>query len=176
MPVTSTLFYLTGFMAAGKSTVGKLFAREMGYLFLDLDAHIAEMTGKPIPEIFEQEGEERFRELEAQALRKTGGYEKAVIATGGGTPCFHGGMDWMNRHGITIYLQLPASTLLERLKRVERSGRPLLGQKSEEELYDWIEDQLNEREPVYRKARICLAADQPPAVICKVLKKEWKKL
>lgn len=75
---------LVGLMAAGKSTVGRLLARRTGYGFVDLDARVEETTGRPVPEIFREEGEERFRELEARATRALDDRREVIVATGGG--------------------------------------------------------------------------------------------
>jgi len=77
---------LTGFMGAGKSTVGRLLASRLGWNFLDLDDHLEQRTGATIPQLFERHGEARFRRLESTALASALGYSKMVLALGGGTP------------------------------------------------------------------------------------------
>lgn len=77
---------LTGFMGAGKSTVGRLLAAQLGWTFLDLDAHIEQRTGRSVPEIFAEDGEARFRRLESAALANALQHDRLVFALGGGAP------------------------------------------------------------------------------------------
>lgn len=143
--------YLIGFMGSGKTTHGKQIARMMGYDFLDIDHWIVEQEGKTIPEIFDEEGESRFRELETAAINQVRKMQKVVIATGGGLPCHADNMQMLKASGLTIYLKLSPEALLSRLK-VSKTRRPLLEGKSEEEMYAAIRKMLDEREPWYRQA------------------------
>jgi len=143
--------YLIGFMGSGKTTHGKQIARMMGYDFLDIDHWIVEQEGKTIPEIFDEEGESRFRELETAAINKVRKMQKVVIATGGGLPCHADNMQMLKASGLTIYLKLSPEALLSRLK-VSKTRRPLLEGKSEEEMYAAIRKMLDERESWYSKA------------------------
>lgn len=77
---------LTGFMGAGKSTVGRILASRLGWAFLDLDAHLEERAGATIPQLFERNGEARFRRLESTALASALGHSSTVLSLGGGTP------------------------------------------------------------------------------------------
>src|SRR6185436_10419582 len=104
--------YLTGFMGAAKSTVGRLLAAGMGYEFLDLDRLIERRTGVNITTIFEEQGETAFRNLEAKELRMVTS-DPAVIATGGG--CFIHNTEWMLQNGTVIYLQVPFDALAARI-------------------------------------------------------------
>ncbi|MFM7823539.1 MAG: shikimate kinase [Bacteroidota bacterium] len=108
-------------------------------------------TGKSISEHFIL-GEDHFRKVEQQTLHNASTDSKFILSTGGGTPCFHGNMEWMNRNGITVYLKLDPLSLFHRLKASKRP-RPLLEGKSDDELLDFIKSNLAEREPVYRQAR-----------------------
>ena len=143
--------YLIGFMGSGKTTYGKQIARMLDYDFLDMDQWIIEQEGKTIPEIFAEDGEARFRELETAAIREMDQHQKVVIATGGGLPCHTDNMQKLKSSGLTIYLQLPPKALLSRLK-VSKTKRPLLEGKSEEEMYATIQEMLREREPYYSQA------------------------
>ncbi len=93
--------YLIGFMSSGKTTMGQLVADSLNVPFMDTDQMIEEQSGMTIAGIFSTQGEKEFRDLEADVLRQSTIHEKAIIATGGGAPCFHHNMTWMNEHGIT---------------------------------------------------------------------------
>ncbi len=121
------LVYLTGFMAAGKTVVGCALAQLLDYRFRDLDEAIEERTGEKVREIFERHGEDRFRDLEHECLKRTAGLGAAVIATGGGTVAFERNREIMRRLGISVWLDPGLPTLLERLRRSTAADRPLLG-------------------------------------------------
>lgn len=146
------LIYLLGFPGSGKSTTGKRLAKALGMEFADLDEIIAETSGMSIPEIFATAGEVAFRKRETEALRKCTKLDHTVIATGGGTPCFNDNMTLMNRNGITVYIRLSPGGLFRRLKHAT-AERPLLKDKTEAELKDYIEKTLSEREKFYKKAQ-----------------------
>lgn len=148
-----------GFMGAGKSTYGKRLANAMGYKSLDLDALIEEKSGKTIAEIFETQGEEGFRALEAEVLRSTETEENVVIATGGGTACFHENMDWMNANGLTIYLRLFESILQKRLERAQEE-RPLLSGMDDAERHNYVHQTLNTRSVFYTEATWVIQPEQ----------------
>ncbi len=151
MKVTENIF-LIGFMGSGKSLYGRGLAKAMDMELVDLDAWIVEETGKTINQIFEQEGEASFRELEKKYLRLITTSEAKIISVGGGTPCFFDNMDWMNEQGTTVYLKCAATLLFGRLKK--SSKRPLLLDKTPEELFAFIEEKLLERESFYAKAKV----------------------
>ncbi|MDX1939954.1 MAG: shikimate kinase [Saprospiraceae bacterium] len=145
--------FLIGFMGSGKSFIGRKLAKLNSSSFIDLDNEIEVQQGRKIRQIFEEDGEAAFREMERVALHKMNQHPNAIIATGGGTPCFFDNMDWMNRQGITIYLQTPIEILLERLQP-ERSHRPLLQDLSDEALHAFISEKLAMRESFYLRASI----------------------
>lgn len=144
--------FLTGYMGAGKTTLGKAFAREMKVPFIDLDWYIEERFHKSIPELFRERGEEAFRELERRMLHEAGEFEDVVISTGGGTPCFFDNMDYMNRQGQTVFLDVHPDILFCRL-RVATQQRPILQGKTDEELRAFIVEALGKRAPFYGQAR-----------------------
>lgn len=145
--------FLIGFMGSGKSTFGKKLATKLGYNFIDLDEEIAKQAGKSVAEIIEQEGEEKFRQMESIALK---GLQtaKAVIATGGGTPCFFDNTDWMQQQGLVVYLNVPEGVILSRLQTTDLSKRPLLKGLDEEGLKAFINTKLQERLPYYHRAKV----------------------
>lgn len=147
----SSTIILVGFMGSGKTTFGKELAAKLNYQFLDTDKELEDLVGMSVNEIFEKKGETYFRRLERQLIEKIV-VQKTVIATGGGMPCFFDNMDYLNRIGVTVYLRYSAEQLFERLKEDEGS-RPLLKDKSSEELFDYIVSLLNERESFYLKAQ-----------------------
>ena len=147
---TASRIYLIGFMGSGKSHIGPLLASKLGYDFFDLDVEI-ENKGMCISEIFKQKGEEYFRKTERDVLLETANLTKTVIACGGGTPCFFDNMEWMNKNGLTILLNPPLENIIERL-RLDGNKRPLLSNKSEDEIQTYIIELLKTRIQFYHKA------------------------
>jgi len=143
--------FLLGFMGAGKSHDGRRLAELLDLPFHDLDTQIEAAAGKSIKDIFADDGEEYFRQLEKQVLLATADLSPAIIATGGGAPCFHDNMDWMNENGITVFLDPPLSVLVKRLE-AGRAHRPLLHKA--EELASFVSAKLSARRSFYEKARI----------------------
>ncbi len=151
------LVYLIGFMGSGKSTAGKKLANKLGFEFIDLDHLIEQETGLSISEYFEKFGEEKFRELESKMLHKTSLLDKAVISTGGGTPCFFDNMDTINKNGVSVYLKADIPLIMSRLKG-EKNQRPLIQNKTDEELRTYLSDLLAVREKYYEQAHIVVVA------------------
>ena len=144
--------FLTGYMGAGKTTLGKAFAREMNVPFIDLDWYIEERFHKSIRELFTERGEASFRELERNMLHEVGEFEDVVVSTGGGTPCFFDNMEYMNGCGQTVFLDVHPDILFRRL-RVAKQQRPILQGKTDEDLRTslwrrWISVSLSTRRPV----------------------------
>jgi shikimate kinase len=149
----SRLFFLIGFMGAGKTTVGRAAADALGYTFLDLDDLIEQREEKTIREIFETEGEAYFREMESAILKSLEYLPSAnyIIATGGGTPCFKDNVQWMKAHGRVYYIQLTVEELSQRLwKGMDK--RPLLKGLELADLQLFISNLLKKREVYYRQA------------------------
>jgi shikimate kinase len=145
--------FLIGFMGSGKTTLGRKLAAKMGYEFIDLDHKLERQVELSIAEYFTLFGEDAFRQLESEVLRKTMYPENAVVATGGGLPCYFDNMDWMNNNGRTIYIKLSPKTLADRLEN-SKEERPLLQEKQGDTLIAFIEQKLAEREDFYSKANI----------------------
>jgi len=146
-------FFLLGYMGSGKTTVGKRLAKSLSLDFIDLDAYIQAKYRRTIPQLFEEKGEEGFRQAERQALQEVAEFEDVVISTGGGAPCFFDNMELMNKAGTTIYLQAEPQELADRLS-ASKTVRPLIAGKSREELVPFIRDHLACRERYYLMARI----------------------
>ena len=136
---------LTGFMGSGKTTVGKVLADFLGCPFMDLDDLVVKKAGKSIPDIFAQDGEPAFRQLEAQVLRKTVdkyAESTAVLALGGGAVLAPASAALLHEKTVCIYLRATLDTLLARLAG-ETAGRPLADAS--------LADRLASREPIYEK-------------------------
>ena len=144
--------FLIGYMGAGKTTLGKAFARAMGLTFVDLDWYIEERFHKTVSQIFTERGEEGFRELEKRMLHEVSDFENVVISVGGGTPCFFDNMEYMNQVGETVFLDVDNKVLFRRLK-VAKQQRPLLANKTDDELMAFIQEALEKRLPHYTKAK-----------------------
>ena len=143
--------FLTGYMGAGKTTLGKAFAKALGVPFIDLDWYIEERFHKNIKTLFAERGEEGFRLVEQRMLHEVGEFEDVVISTGGGTPCFFDNMAYMNSQGQTVFLDVSTDVLFNRL-RVATFNRPILQGKSDEELRCFIAEALQKRLPYYSQA------------------------
>ena len=153
-----TRIILLGYMGAGKTTIGKALAKELGIMFYDLDWYIESRMRRTVAQIFSDEGEEGFREIERNMLHEVAEFEDVVISCGGGTPCFYDNMDYMNAQGDTIYLQASPDVLTGHL-RMGKVVRPLIAGKSDEELRQYIIESLKQREPYYTKAHHTLNVD-----------------
>ena len=143
---------LIGYMGAGKTTIGKALAKELGIQFYDLDWYIETRMRKKVSQIFEERGEEGFRQIEHNMLHEVAEFEDVVLSCGGGTPCFFDNIDYMNRQGQVVYLDCSPEVLYDHLL-MGKADRPLLKGKSPEELIVFIREQLEKREPFYKKAR-----------------------
>ena len=139
-------------MGAGKTTVGKQLADSLGLKFYDLDWYIETRMHRKVSQIFEEKGEEGFRIIERNMLHEVAEFEDVVVSCGGGTPCFFDNMEYLNRQGHTVYLKASPDVLYKHLK-MGRIERPLLKDKTQEEMQLFIEKQLEEREPHYLKAK-----------------------
>lgn len=140
---------LIGPMGSGKTSVGRELAEMLGYEFIDVDRLIADRAGKKIAQIFEEDGESRFRALESETIAALAGAESRVIATGGGAV-----LDPQNRHvfrslGHVVYLKASARELYQRIKN--DTNRPLL---QVEDPKTRMKEILAEREPFYLEAEI----------------------
>ena len=151
------LIFLIGYMGSGKSKTAEALAKVFNYRHYDTDQLVVEKTGRSIDSIFKTEGQEYFREIEKEVLYKTELLKNCVISTGGGTACFNDNMDWMNKHGTTVYLEANAGLLFHRLA-TSKEGRPLISGLNDVELMEQIIGQLAVRIPIYRKAKLIVGA------------------
>jgi shikimate kinase len=132
--------YLTGFMGAGKTMVGRVLAQKLGCEFVDLDYQIEHTSGESIESIFETRGESEFRKRESEILRSIN-KDPAIISTGGG--CFIYNSEWMLNNGKVVYLKVPFDTLVTRIGA--ETSRPLW--RNAKQLYD-------DRELIYETAHL----------------------
>lgn len=147
--------FLIGFMGAGKSTVGRSVAKRMQLSFIDLDRAVESAEGLTIPQIFSLHGQSYFRAAESRVLREISLQDDVVIATGGGTPCFDDNMTYMKENGITVYLKLEAKVLMSRLQNA-KTNRPLIQDKTSDELLQYIIDTLSQREVIYNTSQVII--------------------
>lgn len=151
--------FLIGYMGTGKTTVGGGLSKALGLDFIDLDQFIQARYQKTIGQIFEEVGEEGFREIESKILHEVGELENVVISAGGGTPCFHDNMSFMKQAGKTIYLKASPEILARRLNTCKEK-RPLIKDKSEEELIVFVRESLQKREPYYADAHLIFETEE----------------
>jgi len=145
---------LVGMPGAGKTTLGQALAAHYGLPFLDLDAAIVDRAGQSIPAIFQEHGEAHFRQLEAVVLREVLAQPAPlVLATGGGTPCFHDNLTALNVGSTTLWLDVPVAELARRLAAAaETASRPLLATAGPPE--HWLRETLEARSQFYSRARL----------------------
>lgn len=146
--------YLIGMPGSGKTTLGRALAAHYAVPFLDLDAEIVARAGQVIPAIFLEHGEAYFRQLEAEVLRTAAAQPgPLVLATGGGTPCFHDNLTVLNDTGFTLWLDVPVPVLAARLAAGnQRASRPLLATAGPTE--KWLAETLSGRAQFYRQAQL----------------------
>ena len=144
--------FLVGYMGSGKTTMGKRLSKKYGVDFVDLDHYIESRYFKKVSQLFQEKGEDGFREIERDLLREVADFENIIISTGGGTACFFDNMELMNQKGETVYLKASAADLSAYLSTASKD-RPLLAQKSKEELFDFVSEMLEKREPFYSQAK-----------------------
>lgn len=146
-------------MGAGKTTAGRELAKELDLEFIDLDHFIQARYQKTVGQIFQEMGENEFRNIERNILREVGEFEDVVVSTGGGTPCFFDNMDYMNRVGTTVYLKASPKDLALRLNLCKEK-RPLIKDKDEKELYEFVVENLDKRESYYSRAKVIFEPEE----------------
>ena len=143
---------LIGYMGAGKTTIGRALSKELGITFYDLDWYIENRRHKKVAQIFAEQGEEGFRQIEHNMLHEVAEFEDIILSCGGGTPCFFDNIDYMNSLAQVVYLRCEPEVLHRHLL-MGKVERPLLKGKSPDELIGFIREQLATREPYYNKAQ-----------------------
>ena len=156
--------FLVGMPSSGKSTLGKRLARELHYHFIDTDRLIIRQEGRSIADIFAKEGEPYFREVEAQVLRTIKSGSSLVVATGGGMPCFHDNMAYVNATGVSVFLDVAPNLLAQRMITRARQfptnipERPLFDA-ADQKLLDILSQRHQQRFPIYRQANIIITGN-----------------
>ncbi|MEM9904270.1 MAG: shikimate kinase [Cyanobacteria bacterium P01_D01_bin.44] len=169
-----TNVYLVGMMGAGKSTVGKRLAEQLGYRFLDTDTVIEQTAGHPISQIFAEQGETVFRDLETQVLNQVSTYPRLVVATGGGMVIKPINWSYL-QYGAVVWLDVPVVQLVTRL--TGDASRPLLqtAEQTTEQTADLqtkLEDLLAQRHGRYAQADIRIAyeaGEGPDAIATRII-------
>lgn len=163
------IIFLIGFMGSGKSTLGRRLAKKISYDFMDMDKVLEESEGIGVPEIFAQKGEAYFRQKETELLKNLDQTRNMVVATGGGLPCHDDNMELINSKGVSVYLRMKVASLVCRLENAQMV-RPLLQNLAADELQQYIENKLAEREPYYLMAHCIIKGEsvKPDHVIALV--------
>ena len=151
--------FLIGFMGSGKTHWGGRLADYFQRNFIDLDQFIEKEEQLSVQQIFEKYGEEYFREKEALALRRLIDENNLLISCGGGAPCFHDNIKFMNEAGFTVFLEAAPKFLLQNIMK-EPQARPLLNHMSEAEMLFFVEKKLAERNAFYQQAKLVLNAEK----------------
>ena len=152
--------YLIGYMASGKSTIGRKIAKRTELTFFDTDKMVEEAEGAAVADIITYAGEEYFREAERRALEQTAEVENAIISTGGGLPVWGDNQAWIAEQGMSVYLKRTPEQILSRLSPHGRQKRPKFRGKSDEELLQFMHEHLAEREPIYEKADMVIDCEE----------------
>lgn len=149
--------FLIGMPGCGKSVLGKGLSKSINLPFIDLDAELEKQENLKVSEIFKSKGQDYFRDIEAVALRSRSTEAEFVMATGGGTPCFHNNMEFINETGTSIFLNTPVHVIADRLNLHEKQVRPLLEEIPHGQLVQNLEEILRRRKQYYEQAHFTIA-------------------
>lgn len=138
---------LTGFMGTGKTTVGKILAENMQMDFMETDSIIELRTGKKIPEIFRDNGEEAFREIEKMVIKEVAENKNLIVSCGGGVVTDQENVEQLKKRGKIILLNAKEETVINRV--ANSTDRPLL---NTEDWQDRVHELMSKRLPMYKKA------------------------
>ncbi len=152
------LIYLVGFMGCGKTTLAQHLAQHLSYRSLDTDEFVAQYTHQSITQLFAKGGEGYFRHIESACLQYIAQqYSRAIVATGGGMPCFSDNMSLINATGSSIYLKVANELLCQRLWEMPNK-RPLLqGINNPSALRQYIDQSIAKRQAFYQQAHHTIA-------------------
>ena len=152
--------YLVGLPGAGKTHCGRWLAEKLGWKFEDLDHAIEKSMKQYVSSIFDAHGEEVFRQIEEEELKKTAKLSNTVISTGGGTAAFGGNMEWMQRHGLTVYINTPLERIAGRILQ-NAQKRPMFSGMNEPEILVKLYDISEKRGEFYSRARLIWNKEVP---------------
>lgn len=157
------LIFLTGFMGSGKSTIGPILANTLGYDFVDVDRLIEAKANARVVQIFERDGEQRFRDLEREVLHDVALRDHCVVSLGGGTIANEHNFTLIRNSGIIVYLRLEPDEIYQRVHH--RPDRPLLWDGaghllSSDQLQERIRQLLADRERYYEQADVVVPSDR----------------
>jgi len=160
--VREYLIFLTGFMTSGKSTIGPILGNVLGWNFIDLDSEIEKQENKSVDEIFEEKGENYFREKERLFLSRISERKNTVVSLGGGTISYGDNVSLIKKCGKLIYLKAKPETIYLRIKN--KTNRPLfkdlvLNNASKDEFIKKIKEYLSSREVYYNQADLVINTD-----------------
>ena len=150
--------YIVGYMGAGKTTAARRLAQRLGWEVVDTDALFEEKYKISVNDFFNKYDEALYRKLESEVLKATENLENVVVSTGGGTACYFDNMEWMNQHGLTVFMHISPKAAVDRVIH-SRHKRPLVEGKSEEELTEFVNKHYASRMPFYEKARITVKSE-----------------
>lgn len=150
--------YIVGYMGAGKTTAAKRLANRLGWEVVDTDALFEEKYRISVDDFFKKYDEPLYRKLESEILKSTEKMENTVISTGGGTACYYDNMDWMNLHGLTVFMRVSPAAAVDRVLHSHHK-RPLVRGKSENELMEYVNWHYASRMPFYEQAKITVKSE-----------------
>lgn len=151
--------FFVGFMGAGKTSVAKKVAAKMGLPFQDSDQELEKRHAMTVNQIFDEKGESFFRGQETLFLESLDRNSSGIVSVGGGLPCFNNNMDQMKSLGIVVYLKHPVGQLVNRLIHAKKT-RPLIREKSEQELKEYIAEMMRIRSPFYEQAHLIVSGNE----------------
>jgi shikimate kinase len=159
------IVYLVGMPGSGKSTVGPALAERLGVPFVELDSEIERSAGRPVRDIFDADGEARFRELEAAALVEAARRDPSVVSCGGGVVLEPANRVTLRATGEVVFLSVPLQVLRERV--APAADRPLIRHPGD------LERLYRQREPLYREFAVHVVdASGPPDDVAAAIEKE----
>jgi shikimate kinase len=159
--------FIIGYKSSGKTTLGRQLAKRLNMKFIDLDHVIEKREAVSIPELYEKIGDDEFRKKEWEALLEIVKHDNLIISTGGGAPCHCDNMTLMEKFGEVLYIKLDNNTLVSRLKFATKD-RPIVKNKTDEELREYVTDLREKCEHHYLRAKYIV--DGKNLTVEKVLK------
>ena len=152
---------LLGYMASGKSTIGKILSKRLHLNFIDLDRYISEKEGISISDLFKTKGEIYFRKVETEYLQEILSSQNSfILSLGGGTPCYSSNMEFLSQtDAISFYLKASIPTITERIRAGKRK-RPLVAHLKDEDIPEFVGKHLFERQFYYNQSQYSIVVDR----------------